>query len=803
MKRPLLLLLVSGLLVCVPSRVKAAQPFEISEHQVCLSAGVLERVIDLARGNLSTTHLRIDGHGLLAGPAGEVTFTVTHAEPNAKPKGLKPGEGGSIDSVKTFSPGRHVDPGTYDDAILGQTVRWIEPVRIRASQWADTFALVTPEVSAPAPDVSRLTVCARARSTGVGAQTQPWRGRPALAGRDEPGTPEEQGQDALATKSALEGLAVTVVYEVYRGEPVVRKWVEIANESSVWRKIEQLTIDDFALAPGVSEQVPLTPAGYGVGTSMIGFSSHDGTFGVIAASEIPSALRVISDSGAMGYHPAMFEWVLAPGERFVSEPVFLYAFSGPVEQTISARSMPLDRTVEGPFQRFLSRCISIVGERLPCDAPQWLTWANFGPNLDDALIRQQADLAARAGFVQFLMDDGWQRDRLGTEPNPIKFPDFAATADYVRSRGLKLGLWLSCFRDANSPDLKVMPDARSLPVVTRLGGTAMSFTTPWREFYAQDLARLHERYGAVYFKQDFSNIIYGDLAENHPNRTRKESLLRGLRGLLEVQDRLRALAPDVMNEMTHEIYWDTPGAPCDLAALKHAARYHVSPNACRGIVVSRASRPRSEGGTPSTQPGQTAPAVDPQKLRAELIGACYQARQIFYAHRGLPLYCLEFYGAATEDHEGSLTPEVQDRQVVSWLLGAPLVFSGDLSTLSAAHLVHYQKRFALVNRLHRSWGIYRHFQFSGVPAPNDDNWHWWGKLNDEGCGAVVVVRGSGGAERRAINIPWVKPNRRYAVVASFGERRLGDFTGRQLQSAGVELALPVYGQEILELAPAQ
>jgi hypothetical protein len=406
------------------------------------------------------------------------------------------------------------------------------------------------------------------------------------------------------------------------------------------------------------------------------------------------------------------------------------------------------------------------------------------------MIRQQADLAARAGFVQFLMDDGWQRDRLGTEPDAAKFPDFAATAAYIRSRGLKVGLWLSCFRDADSPDLKAWPDARSLPVVTRLGGTAMSFTTPWREFYAQDLARLHERYGAAYFKQDFSNVIYGDLAQDHPNRTRKESLLRGLRGLLEAQDRLRALAPSVMNEMTHEIYWDTPGAPCDLAALKHAARYHVSPNACRGIV-------------PRPRPGQTAPAIDPQKLRAELLAACYQARQIFYSHRGLPLYCLEFYGAATEDHEGSLTAEVQDRQVVSWLLGAPLVFSGDLSTLSAQHLAHYQKRFVLANRLHQSWDIYRNFQFSGVPAPNDDDWHWWGKLNDEGYGAVVVVRGSAGPERRAINVPWVQPDRRYTVVALFTERLLGDFMGRQLRSAGVELTLPVYGQEILELTPGK
>jgi hypothetical protein len=737
-------------------KTDAGQPFEISDRQVLISAGVLERVIDLANGNLSTTRLRVSGRDLLAGSAFELSATVTRAEPNAKPKGLKPGEGGSIDSVQTFRPGQHVDPGTYDDAALGQTTRWVEPIRIRASQWADTFTLAKPEVSAPAPDVSRLTIRALARK-----------------------------------ESVLDGLTLTVVYEVYRDEPVVRKWVEIGNEGSLWRKIEQLMIDDFTLASSISERVSLTPAGYGVGTSMIGFASPDGTLGVIAANEIPSGLRAIADTGALGYHPARFEWVLGPGEKFVSEPVFLYAFCGPVEQTTSAHSTPLDRTVEGPFQRFLSRRIGVVGERLPCDAPQWLTWANFGPNLNDAMIRQQADLAARAGFVQFLMDDGWQRDRLGTEPDRAKFPDFAATAEYVRARGLKLGLWLSCFRDGNSPDLKALPEARSLPAVTRLGGIAMSFTTPWREFYVQDLARLHERYGAAYFKQDFSNIIYGDLADTHPNRARKESLLRGLRGLLAAQDRLRDFAPDVINEMTHEIYWDTPGAPCDLAALKHAARYHVSPNACRGIV-------------PRPKPGQTkVPAIDPQKLRAELLSACYQARQIFYSHRGLPLYCLEFYGAATEDHQGSLTPEVQDRQIVSWLLGAPLVFSGDLSTLSAEHVPHYQKRFALVNRLHRSWDIYHHFQFSGVPAPNDDDWHWWGKLNEEGYGAVVVVRGSGGAEHRAVNIPWVDPERRYGVTASFSERRLGDFVGRQLQSAGVNLTLPVYGQEILELAPAQ
>jgi hypothetical protein len=33
-----------------------------------------------------------------------------------------------------------------------------------------------------------------------------------------------------------------------------------------------------------------------------------------------------------------------------------------------------------------------------------------------------------------------------------------------------------------------------------------------------------------FFKQDFTNIKFGDVGEGHESRTRKESLLRGLRG---------------------------------------------------------------------------------------------------------------------------------------------------------------------------------------------------------------------------------------------------------------------------------
>ncbi len=90
-----------------------------------------------------------------------------------------------------------------------------------------------------------------------------------------------------------------------------------------------------------------------------------------------------------------------------------------------------------------------------------------------------------------------------------------------------------------------------------------------------------------------------------------------------------------------------------------------------------------------------------------------------------------------------------------------------------------------------------------MPEPTDSDWNWWGKLNQDGYGAVVVLRGSGGESRRTINIPWVTDDQTYCVTSLLDGKQLGNFTGRQLQQGAVEMALPVYGQDILELALPQ
>ena len=745
-----LLVCVCVLSVTLPSRAAADGSGMFADRDgIRIVAGDLQRTLRIKDGNVCTTGIAAAGEDLLASAANEMSFRVEKAVPNRCPVGLDPQVAGAVPRKTTVSDSTDALDIEKDGgpASPGQ-VTWQAPRTFAARTWGDVFDQVTHSISSPGPGITQLIIRSRAL-------------------QDE----------------TLGGVAINLYYQIYEGYPVIRKWVEIHNNSPNWLRLSDLMIEDITLKQAFLNRTFLTPSERGAVSSIVGFGNAGRTRGVILASEVPSALRLIGDHGAMGYNSAHFEWILGPAESFVSEPVFMYGYSGDVVRTTSAESIPLDRAVEGSFKRFLKAHVGVASTRVKIPAPQWASWSNFGPNVTDAIVREQAEIAARAGFVLFELDDGWQKGRLGIRPDTDKFPDFLSTCRYVRSLGLDMGLWVSCFRLRDSDDLKALPDAPSVPEIRRGQGVAMSFSSSWSTYYGHQLVALHDTYGATYFKQDFTNIKFGDFAQGHRNRSPRESLLRGLRGLFESQDILRRQVPDIANQLTHEIYWGTPGVPCDLAILKHAVLYHIPPNDYSGTFHYTHRNPR----------------VDPEALRQKLIQGCANARQRFYLHRGLPLECIEYYAAATYNGKGSLTARVQDRQVCSWLMGAPLLYAGDLTTLTQENIERYRNRFAIVKRLENQYGIYRHFQYSGVPGPTDTDWHWWGKLNENREGAVVVLRGSGGRDTRSVNIPWVEPNERYQVTALLAQKALGTFTGSDLIRGKLELTLPTYGQDILEV----
>jgi len=80
----------------------------------------------------------------------------------------------------------------------------------------------------------------------------------------------------------------------------------------------------------------------------------------------------------------------------------------------------------------------------------WNSWNHFAAKIDDATIRAQADAMVASGlrdvgYRYINIDDTWegQRDAQGVIHPNAKFPDMKALADYVHSKGLKLGIYSS------------------------------------------------------------------------------------------------------------------------------------------------------------------------------------------------------------------------------------------------------------------------------------------------------------------------------------------------------------------------
>ncbi|WP_210488176.1 glycoside hydrolase family 27 protein [Rufibacter aurantiacus] len=119
----------------------------------------------------------------------------------------------------------------------------------------------------------------------------------------------------------------------------------------------------------------------------------------------------------------------------------------------------------------------------------WNSWNKFACNVDEKLIRETADAMVSsgmkaAGYEYINIDDCWHgdRDSLGfIHPDPKRFPSgMKALADYVHSKGLKLGI----YSDAGSQTCGGRPGSRGY------------------EF--QD-AQMYAKWGIDYLKYDWCN----------------------------------------------------------------------------------------------------------------------------------------------------------------------------------------------------------------------------------------------------------------------------------------------------------
>jgi len=105
----------------------------------------------------------------------------------------------------------------------------------------------------------------------------------------------------------------------------------------------------------------------------------------------------------------------------------------------------------------------VAGDTLALTPPMgWSTWYMAYANISDKLVREQADAMVSSGLAdhgyQYVnIDDGWNikpgsddpivggppRDENGNLRTSKNFPDMNALTDYVHSKGLKIGIYIS------------------------------------------------------------------------------------------------------------------------------------------------------------------------------------------------------------------------------------------------------------------------------------------------------------------------------------------------------------------------
>jgi alpha-galactosidase len=122
---------------------------------------------------------------------------------------------------------------------------------------------------------------------------------------------------------------------------------------------------------------------------------------------------------------------------------------GGKEESVATRASASDMTP--PSVLPLPGIIDLGSNGLALTPPMgWNSWNHFAEGVDDKVVRETADALvssgmAAAGYVYINIDDTWEggRDAVGAIVPNKKFPNMGALADYVHSKGLKLGIYSS------------------------------------------------------------------------------------------------------------------------------------------------------------------------------------------------------------------------------------------------------------------------------------------------------------------------------------------------------------------------
>ena len=617
-------------------------------------------------------------------------------------------------------------------------------------------------------------------------------------------TDGQDGKGAGVKLIAGNGLEVEVTYLMYPNLPLIRKKITMLNKGKSDLKIEALNAEDlhstFYSVPTVlyTNYGRMKHIGSYLGNwddALVIFHNSESRVSMALGNEAPGVLKRISyhlDGTAhieLGLtHPGQdfpFRKWLKPGESWSAPATFMAL------QSARDNGTDLMNTVVSEYVR------KYMGARLSQvkDKPVFVynTWYPFRTFVSDTLIRSVARAAAECGVQEFVIDDGWQINYGAKSSDKAwggnygdwlvdrtKFPgDLKSTFSYIRSLGMKPGLWISI--GSATEDARVFKEHPEWFVKNYKGKSGnlhfvsdssdfytSCFGTDWFDYIKGVIVGLVKEHGLAYAKLDLSIItsayvddkrVSGCYATDHPyHRDHEESYSMIYERVLQFFDELHKEAPDLFIDCTFE----TAGKMQlqDYAFAKHAEGNWLS---------------NFEERNPT--------------------GALRVRQMAWWRSPAMPASSLVIGNQQMDDPEFLFS--------LKSLIGTMPIVLGDPRKLSPEKRAEIKKWSDWMLTMQKKYD-YMSFRsdLPGFGEPQEGAWDGWQRINtDTKNGGIIGIFRQGALETsRTVFVRGLDPSKNYIVRLAPEGKEIMKATGKQLMHSGFVVAIPaMYDGTLFEI----
>jgi alpha-galactosidase len=602
-----------------------------------------------------------------------------------------------------------------------------------------------------------------------------------LLGAEETGI---HGGKRLVVRLRLRDLSleVDVVYRVYEGHPVVRKYLLLRNTGASKLRFTRLTIEALGISLGPENETVLD-ANYGTVPREIFYTGRSEDAGLLVANarsqdgiavlnEVPGYMKrteiggwddpeqvrlsVLYDTDLMP-----FERTLAPGEEFVTACASLAVFRR-------------GAGFQDPQWVLPSYGANVLMRRVNAQGPPWIynTWEPFERGINREIALELIEAAGEMGIDVFTIDDGWQQEYGENTVNLASFPGgLEPILEAVEAKGMRLGLWMPLAAIGTStaeyrahPELACRDLQGDTKLTVTMGGSkaVMCLASSYRDAAAERINDAISRFRLAYVKLDITTIFnaYGEApgcwAQGHNHRNWAESLNMIYEGIAYVTGKIYEKHPEVLLDLTFEVW----------------GQKHIIDG---GLLAAGDLDWMSN--VDDTKPDSAGPR---------------QARQLLYQRAAsMPVESMLIGNMHAE------LPSIEESFATA--IGSAPLLLGDLRKLSAADRQWYHEKILWFKGLRKKTEISESFfPLGSWRQPMSTRWDGFARMARSGDGVIALFRNQSEEAKALVQLPLLPPGR-YRVGSVLAGKELGVFSHSDW-TRGIEVVFPGTNRvEVLEV----